>query len=173
MCLWQIRIDCNISISKSQKFFSELLNFRHLLSSNSQPYGWQVHLPNLLTYRRSLPTLANIRSFEILLLGHFWQPFPLRCSAGSSILGRYRRTFLKIYCLIQAAPITKTFRCDFVLWEALGTLPSLASFTLRATYPESHLAYAPEDLSSQSWVSGVLTLQEVYALSFSSNISSV
>ena len=42
------------------------------------------------------------------------------------------------------------FMSDFVLWEVLGTLPSLANFTLKAFDPASHPAHAPESSNSQS-----------------------
>ena len=42
------------------------------------------------------------------------------------------------------------FMSDFVLWEVLGTLPSLAHLTLKAIDPSSHPAHAPENSKSQS-----------------------
>ena len=42
------------------------------------------------------------------------------------------------------------FMSDFVLWEVLGTLPSLANLTLMAFDPASHPADAPENSNNQS-----------------------
>ena len=44
----------------------------------------------------------------------------------------------------------ENFMSDFVLWEVLGTLPSLAHLTLKAIDPSSHPAHAPENSKSQS-----------------------
>ena len=68
------------------------------------------------------------------------------------------------------------FMSDFGLWEILGTLPSLANLTLKATDPASHPAHAPEIKKiARVGVPSILKLLKVYALRapFSSNISLV
>ena len=46
--------------------------------------------------------------------------------------------------------LNAVFMSDFVLWEVLGTLPSLTNLTLEAIDPESHHAHAPENLNNHS-----------------------
>ena len=105
----------------------ELLNFSHLLFfhlfvTSTGTTIWAIHpLPiSSFSYRRPLimirlnSSISDSEASKILLLGHFWLPFSLRCSAGSSFeLDRRQSTFFKIYCPLQAAPISRAFRYSF------------------------------------------------------------
>ena len=138
MCLRQIGIDCNITLEKSRflmpctirmipRFILRLifksLNFSHGHLLSYHPFVTSATIcvidPSPLSsffYRHSLTCSksAILEVSKILLLDHFWLPFPLRCSARlSSWWTDVSGHFKKIYCQIQASPISSAFRCSF------------------------------------------------------------
>ena len=123
MFLGQIGVDWSITLEKSSlSIFAilpvvtmtrfilwptfELLNFSHLLSFHrfvTFATICAIRPPPIssFSYRRFFIRLncsISPQSTKMILLGHFWLPFPspLRCSAGSSfVLDGCQRTFLK------------------------------------------------------------------------------
>ena len=113
----QIGIDCNITLKKSSfwnlllkiypgfilRLIFELVNFGPLLSFRLFVVSSTIcaKCPSpifFFTYPRSLIRSNSIIlvASKILLLGLFWLPFPLRCSAISSFeMERCQLTFLK------------------------------------------------------------------------------
>ena len=101
---------------------------------------------------------GNIKGFESTIVG----PFLATLSSSPQILrtiilnsGRMPVDILKesIVHFKQLRYLdlsVENFMSDFVLWEVLGTLPSLAHLTLKAIDPASHPAHAPENSNSQS-----------------------
>ena len=102
--------------------------------------------------------LSNIRGFESTIVG----PFLATLSSSPRMLrrivlhsGRMPVDILKESIVhfkqLQYLDLSvEIFMGDFVLWEVLGTLPSLAQLTLKAIDPASHPAHAPENSNSQS-----------------------
>ena len=102
--------------------------------------------------------LNNIRGFENTIAG------PFLASLSSPMLRRIvlrsgrmsvdilKNSILHFKQLRSLELLDAVFMSDFVLWEVLGTLPSLANLTVEARDPESHPAHAPENSNSQSGV---------------------
>ena len=102
--------------------------------------------------------LFNIRGFENTIVGPFLATLSSESQMLSQIIlhsGRMSVDILKNVVvhfkqLRSLELLDAVFMSDFTLWEVLGTLPSLASLTLKATDPNSHPAHAPENSNSQS-----------------------
>ena len=102
--------------------------------------------------------LMNISGFENTIVG----PFLATLSSSPQMLRRIvldtgrmsadtlKRSIVHFKQLRSLDLSITVFMSDFVLWEVLGTLPSLADLTLVAIDPESHPAHAPENSHSQS-----------------------
>ena len=145
----------------------ELFNFNHLPVPSFHPFVASTTIWKRIVSSLSLSSFSCYRSLihlnssvslaensRILLLGHFWQPFPLRCSARSSfVMDICQWTLLKKLYFKELRSLELSdiiFVGSHISWEVLGALPSLENLTLKDVYSSSHPVHAAENSNSQS-----------------------
>ena len=119
------------SISHIFLFLSPLLDSLEL--SNIGGFGNTIAGPFLATLASKFQMLSRI----VLSSGHI----------SVDILKKSIVHFKQLRSLELTDAV---FMSDFVLWEVLGTLPSLVNLTLTAYDPASHPAHAPENSNNQN-----------------------
>ena len=100
--------------------------------------------------------LFNIRGFENTIVGPFLATLPSQIlsrivlDTGRMSVDILKKSIVRFKQLRSLELSVTVFMSDFVLWELLGTLPSLANLTLKAINPASHPAHVPENSNSQT-----------------------
>ena len=150
-----LRIAQLLSRSSDSALFPSLRHLHYYLdaTSTSGSYIFLFQSPFLYSLK-----LFNISGFENTIAG----PFLATLSSESQMLSRivlnsgqlsvdiFRKSIVHFRQLRSLELLDAVSMSDFALWEALGTLPSLANFTLKALDPASYPAHAPKNLNRQS-----------------------
>ena len=136
---------------QSSSLFPSLRHLHYNLDDMSIPHIYLFLSPLLDTLE-----LTNIRGIENTIIGPFLATLPspiltrIVLRSGQMSVDTLKDSIVHFKQLRRVELTDAVFMSDFVLWELLGTLPSLKSLTLKATDPASHPAHAPENSSSQS-----------------------
>ena len=102
--------------------------------------------------------LFNIKGFENAIVGPFFATLSSESPMLRQIILRngqmpvevFKKSIVHFKQLHSLELSDAVFMSDFALLEVLGTLPSLANFTLVANDPASHPSHAPENYYSKS-----------------------
>ena len=129
-------------------------NLKHASNSDSHIFFFLSPFLDSLEF-------INIKGFEDTIVGPFLvtlssqQPQILSrivLRSGQMSVGILKKSIVLFKQLRSLELLDAVFMSDsdFVLWEALGTLPFLENLTLKSIDPAPHPAHAPENLNSQS-----------------------